>query len=71
MFGSVAIGDEVIKTCGSVWLPRPCPHSAGFRSATSYFRYRCFSPAFAGLYFTVYAVTDETYRRQFFASIAC
>ena len=29
-----------------------------------------FLAAFAGLYFTVYAVTDENYRRQFFTDIA-
>jgi hypothetical protein len=29
-----------------------------------------FLSAFAGLYFTVYAVTDETYRSQFFAGVS-
>ena len=29
-----------------------------------------FLAAFSGLYFTVYAVTDETYRRQFFSGLA-
>jgi hypothetical protein len=28
-----------------------------------------FLAAFSGLYFTVYAVTDETYRKQFFTAI--
>jgi hypothetical protein len=28
-----------------------------------------FLSAFSGLYFTVYAVTDENYRRQFFTGI--
>ena len=28
-----------------------------------------FLAAFSGLYFTVYAVTDEVYRKQFFNSI--
>ena len=28
-----------------------------------------FLAAFCGLYFTVYAVTDETYRQQFFTRI--
>ena len=28
-----------------------------------------FLAAFAGLYFTVYAVTDENYRKQFFTAI--
>ena len=28
-----------------------------------------FLAAFSGLYFTVYAITDETYRRQFFTQI--
>ena len=28
-----------------------------------------FLAAFSGLYFTVYAVTDETYRKQFFTGI--
>ena len=28
-----------------------------------------FLASFSGLYFTVYAVTDETYRRQFFSAV--
>ena len=28
-----------------------------------------FLAAFSGLYFTVYAVTDELYRKQFFSTI--
>ena len=28
-----------------------------------------FLAGFSGLYFTVYAVTDETYRQQFFTSV--
>ena len=29
-----------------------------------------FLAAFSGLYFTVYAVTDSTYREQFFTSVS-
>ena len=34
------------------------------------FQVSVFLAAFSGLYFTVYAVTDQTYREQFFTSIS-
>ncbi len=39
------------------------------RSAPSWCRCRSSWPRSPGLYFTVYAITDETYRRQFFTEI--
>lgn len=69
MFGSVAIGEEVIET----WVgltPTALPSLGWIPVSTQLFQVSVFLSAFAGRYFTVYAVTDENYRRQFFASIA-
>jgi len=37
--------------------------------STSLMKVSLFLAAFSGLYFTVAAVTDDTYRRQFFAAV--
>lgn len=67
VFGAVAIQDRVIES----WLGHPPePFLDGFPVIThELVRVATFLAAFAGLYFTVYAVSDETYRRQFFASL--
>jgi len=48
----------------------PTPFLAGIPALThELVRVATFLAAFSGLYFTVYAVSDETYRSQFFASL--
>ena len=47
-----------------------CRRSDWLPVSNELFQVSVFLAAFAGLYFTVYAVTDETYRRQFFTDIA-
>jgi hypothetical protein len=66
VFGAVAIDDSVIKA----WIG----HAATYPWDVKLFsleltRVSVFLAAFSGLYFTVYAVTDETYRKQFFTAI--
>ncbi|MGD9959772.1 hypothetical protein [Nocardioides sp.] len=66
VFGSVAIDDAVIEA----WIGRPPsypfgPHLVSVELA----KVSVFLAAFSGLYFTVYAVTDATYRKQFFTAI--
>lgn len=67
VFGAVAIQEEVITS----WLGEPPePFFESIPVIThELVRVATFLAAFAGLYFTVYAVSDETYRRQFFASL--
>ncbi len=66
-FGAVAIQDEVITS----WLGHPPePFLEAIPMIThELVRVATFLAAFSGLYFTVYAVSDETYRKQFFASL--
>ena len=67
VFGAVAIQEDVIAS----WLGHPPePFIEGVPVIThELVRVATFLAAFAGLYFTVYAVSDETYRKQFFASL--
>ncbi len=66
MFGSVAIDDAVIES----WLGHPPTYSFGPHLASNELaKVSVFLAAFSGLYFTVYAVTDATYRKQFFTAI--
>ena len=66
VFGIVAIDDAVIEE----WVGNP-PHYAGGFGLVSreLVQVSTFLAAFAGLYFTVYAVTDGNYRKQFFTRI--
>ena len=66
VFGIVAVQDDVIKS----WVGHE-PHYAGGFGLVSreLVQVSTFLAAFAGLYFTVYAVTDQTYRQQFFTAI--
>lgn len=66
VFGMVAINREVIAS----WTGTPpTPFVDDVASLThELVRVSTFLAAFSGLYFTVYAVSDDTYRRQFFAS---
>ncbi|GAA4712542.1 hypothetical protein GCM10025782_05800 [Pedococcus ginsenosidimutans] len=66
VFGSVAIQSSVIET----WVGAP-PHFTGPLHLVSdeLFSVAVFLSGFAGLYFTVQAVIDDTYRREFFTRI--
>jgi hypothetical protein len=75
VFGKVAISDSVIRA----WLgrgteddpiPSHLPTLDWLPVSNELFQVAIFLAAFSGLYFTVYAVTDENYRRQFFTSIS-
>lgn len=75
VFGLIAIKDSVIQA----WLgpgtaddpiPSDLPSLGWLPVSNELFQVSVFLAAFAGLYFTVYAVSDENYRRQFFADIA-
>ena len=66
VFGSIAIRPSVIAT----WVGAP-PHYTGPLHLISdeLFSVAVFLSAFAGLYFTVQAVIDQNYRREFFTRI--
>jgi len=64
VFGSLVMQDEVVKT----WLGHP-PHQLLGGLTTELVKVSVFLAGFSGLYFTVYAVTDDTYREQFFTSV--
>ena len=66
LFGVVAIEDSVITS----WLGEGHPtYPWGPLVSQELARVSIFLAAFSGLYFTVYAVTDNNYRQQFFAKI--
>jgi hypothetical protein len=68
-FGWVAIEDGVISS----WVGAEAPHDLPFLPrvglSQELLQVSIFLAAFSGLYFTVYAVTDSTYRDQFFTEI--
>lgn len=71
VFGSLTIPDATIES----WIGQPVsdlPSALGrhLPLTNDLFQVAVFLAAFSGLYFTVYAVTDETYRRQFFSGLA-
>jgi hypothetical protein len=73
VFGKIAITDAVMDS----WLGHPEDHPSDLPSLGEYlpisnelFQVSVFLAAFAGLYFTVYAVTDSTYREQFFSNLS-
>lgn len=61
VFGSVVMQPDVIGS----WLGEGGPVDV----TVPLVKVSVFLAGFSGLYFTVYAVTDETYRAQFFASL--
>ncbi|HLN78722.1 MAG TPA: hypothetical protein VK204_16885 [Nocardioidaceae bacterium] len=66
VFGMVAMDPEVIE----IWIERPPTEIFGQAVVSAELvQVSVFLAAFSGLYFTVYAVTDEVYRTQFFTSI--
>ncbi len=70
VFGKIAITDDVINS----WVghyPHDLPSLGEYLPISNeLFQVSVFLAAFAGLYFTVYAVTDSTYREQFFADLS-
>jgi hypothetical protein len=69
VFGRVAIDDSVVHS----WVGNGAPHFPRLLGDLGFSRellqVSIFLSAFSGLYFTVYAVTDSTYRDQFFHEI--
>jgi len=66
LFGAVAIDDRVIES----WIGRaPTPLLDQDVVSLQLLKVAIFLGSFSGLYFTVYAVTDATYRQQFFSEI--
>jgi len=73
VFGLLAIDHEIVKT----WTGSE-PHQLQFWGShgidgpisNELFQVSVFLAAFSGLYFTVYAVSDATYREQFFTRIS-
>jgi hypothetical protein len=68
VFGRVAISDEVITSWVGEQAPAP-PLLGQLGFSEELLHVAIFRAAFSGLYFTVYAVTDATYREQFFTDI--
>jgi len=62
LFGVVAVRPEIVES----WLGH---EPTGGSLSTQLVQVSIFLAAFSGLYFTVYAITDETYRQQFFTQI--
>ena len=73
VFGVVAMDPEVVGTWttdGTVHQLAGTPGDwLGPRLSQELVRVSVFLAAFSGLYFTVYAVTDDVYRKQFFSSV--
>ncbi len=67
LFGAVAIEDSVIES----WTgPTKVDHLFGINAVSQeLLQVSVFLAAFSGLYFTVYAITDELYRKEFFTVI--
>lgn len=67
VFGAVAIDPGVVES----WIgAAPTPVVPGVDAVTrELLRVSVFLAGFSGLYFTVYAVSDETYRTQFFTAL--
>jgi len=71
VFGSLTIPDSTV----SAWTGEPVTDLPSWLGGhvpvtNELWQVSVFLSAFAGLYFTVYAVTDETYRSQFFAGVS-
>jgi hypothetical protein len=67
LFGRLTITPAVIST----WTQH-APHPLGTRwlGSLELLQVSVFLAAFSGLYFTVYAVTDQLYREQFFTNVS-
>jgi hypothetical protein len=64
VFGAVAMKPSVLEA----WIGEPLTFVWGTVSV-ELLQVSTFLAAFSGLYFAVYAVTDETYRREFFTEV--
>jgi hypothetical protein len=73
VFGVVAMDPTVVGSWTNDGVVRPLAGPAGdvigSRLSQELVRVSVFLAAFSGLYFTVYAVTDDLYRKQFFSSV--
>jgi hypothetical protein len=66
VFGSVVMQGSVVES----WVGHSVAGVPGLGGLTTpLVKVSVFLAGFSGLYFTVYAVTDETYRQQFFTSV--
>lgn len=67
VFGAVVIDDSVITSWVGDDYPNypPGPHFASYELL----HVAVFLAGFSGLYFTVVAITDDTYRKEFFTSV--
>ena len=66
VFGAVAIQDSVIES----WIGAEPTYPWGISLVSRELaQVSTFLASFSGLYFTVYAITDSTYREQFFSAI--
>jgi len=66
VFGAVAMKEVVLTK----WIEEPLTYAWGIRPISlELVQVSVFLAAFSGLYFAVFAVTDETYRREFFTDI--
>ncbi|HEX6921380.1 MAG TPA: hypothetical protein VF314_14245 [Actinomycetes bacterium] len=69
VFGRVAISDSVVSSWVGEQAPTYPPLFGRLGFSNELLQVSIFLSAFSGLYFTVYAVTDSTYREQFFTEI--
>jgi hypothetical protein len=66
VFGAVAMDEHVLEA----WIGDSLTYPWGIRPVSrELVQVSVFLAAFSGLYFAVFAVTDETYRREFFADV--
>lgn len=71
VFGSLTIPDSTVAAwTGEAVTDLPSSLGKHIPVTNELWQVSVFLAAFAGLYFTVYAVTDETYRSQFFAGLS-
>jgi hypothetical protein len=71
VFGSLTIPDDTVMAwTGKAVTDLPSSLGSHIPMTNELWQVSVFLSAFAGLYFTVYAVTDETYRSQFFNGVS-
>lgn len=71
VFGALTIPPDTIESwTGQPVIDLPSRLGSHLPVTNDLFQVAVFLAAFSGLYFTVYAVTDETYRRQFFTGVS-
>lgn len=71
VFGSLTIPDATVEAwTGQAVTDLPSSLGKHIPVTNELWQVAVFLAAFSGLYFTVYAVTDETYRSQFFAGLS-